>query len=117
MERLGKEPNPDNAPLEIYHFPLEVQQSFLLHSVLPDRWDGASGNYFGKDWSIIEALLNIYNIKKDKQIVIYFLKSIDTLYSKQVNEKLEQQRKARERKSQVGEAHIASDNIKNYGKK
>mgnify|MGYP003657029893 CR=1 FL=1 len=62
MERLGREPDPAKAPLEKSHFPFEVQIAFFVHSLLPERWDGASGSYLGKKrWK------NSVNKMKDAQ--------------------------------------------------
>ena len=97
MERLGKEPNPDKAPIETYHFPYEVQLAFSVHTLLPDRWDGSSGSYQGKDWSAVGSLLDIYQIE-DKKTVIFFLKQVDILTSNQINVEIERKRKKRESK-------------------
>lgn len=101
MERLGREPDPNKAPIEDYHFPLEVQQAFLIHRMLSDQWDGMSGSYMGKDWAPITVFLDTYNIE-DKVDVLYFIKVIDQLYTAKLNTKLEKERKTREKKSQVG---------------
>ena len=98
MEKLGREPDPDKAPLEIYHFPAEVQHSFSIHSLMPDRWDGMNGVYLGKDWSALGTLLDIHNIE-NKQVITYFIKYIEYYNAKQINDKQEKQRKAREKQS------------------
>ena len=61
-ERLGKEPDYNKLPMSEGSFPYEVQLAFFIHSLLPDRWDGMSGSYMGKDWSAIGTLLDIHNI-------------------------------------------------------
>lgn len=115
MERLGRKPDPDKAPLEQYHFPTEVQVAFFVHSMLPDRWDGASGSYLGKDWSAISTLLDVYEIE-EKQVTVLFLKQIDLHYSAYMNDKLEKERKAKELRTS-GSATKPPRAIKNYGKK
>ena len=95
MQRLGREPVPDKMPIEERDFPYEVQLAFFIHSLLPDRWEGMSGSYLGKDWSALIGLLEIYNID-NKPIVTYFLKIIDNLYSRNVNDKMEKRQKASE---------------------
>ena len=45
--QLGQEPDPDEMPPEIGVFPLEIQEAFLVHAMLPDKWDGACGSYMG----------------------------------------------------------------------
>ena len=98
MERLGREPDPNKAPLEQHHFPPEVQIAFFIHTLLPDRWDGASGTYLGKDWSALGTLLTVHKIEKPSIITI-FLKQIDVYSQKQINDKLEKERKAEERRT------------------
>ena len=97
-EKLGKEPNYDKMPMDDGNFPYEVQLALLVHSVLPDRWDGMSGSYLGKDWSALGTLLNVYNIE-DKKTVSFFLKNIDMLQTRSINDEMEKERKRRERTS------------------
>ena len=105
MERLGREPDPDKAPLEQHHFPTEVQIAFFVHSLLPERWDGASGTYLGKDWSALGAFLNVYDIQ-EQQVVVIFLKQIDLYNSQHINDKLEKQRKAEERRTSGSNSNL-----------
>ena len=105
MEKLGREPNPDKAPLEMYHFPPEVQYAFAIHNLMADRWDGMNGIYLGKDWSALGTLLSIHSIE-NKQVVIYFIKYIEYYNSKQINDKQEKQRKAREKQSTPGKKMV-----------
>jgi len=94
-EKLGKEPNYDKMPMDDGNFPYEVQLALLVHSVLPDRWDGMSGSYLGKDWSALGTLLNVYNIE-DKKTVSFFLKNIDMLQTRSINDEMEKERKRRD---------------------
>ena len=97
-------------PPEREDYPLEVQVAFLLHDLLPDRWDGMSGSYMGKDYSPLQVLLDVWKVKKDKQVIIYFIKHIEARHSNKINTKLERQRKSRENKAKGGA--INSENIK-----
>jgi len=94
-EKLGKEPDYDKMPMDDGNFPYEVQLALLVHSVLPDRWDGMSGSYLGKDWSALGTLLNVYNIE-DKKTVSFFLKNIDMLQTRSINDEMEKERKRRD---------------------
>ena len=80
---------------EIVDFPFEVQIAFFIHSLLPDNWDGASGTYLGKDWSALIGLLDIYEVEHRREVTV-FIKQIDMYNMKQINDKLEKQRKAKE---------------------
>jgi len=96
MEKLGREPDPEKAPLEIYHFPIEVQEAFAIHALLPDRWEGMNGVYLGKDWSALEVMLDIFDIEHKRDVVV-FLKYIDHYNALKINNKAEQQRKSQEK--------------------
>ena len=96
-ERLGKEPDEDKMPIDDGDFPYEVQLAFFIHSLMPDRWEGMSGSYLGKDWGALGALYDIHNIE-DKRTVTFFLKNVDILTSNQINVEIERKRKKRESK-------------------
>lgn len=72
--------------------PYEVQIAFSIHDMLPDRWDGMSGSYFGKDLSALGTILDIYEVE-DKKSVIFWLKNIEALNSRSINERMNQGRK------------------------
>ena len=100
-ERLGKDPDPNKVPMDIGSFPYEVQLAFFIHSLLPDRWDGMSGSYMGKDWSATGTLLDIHDID-DKKTVVFFLKHVDIYASNQINADMDKKRKQAERKTPQG---------------
>ena len=99
-EQLGQEPNPAEMPPDIGDFPLEVQEAFLIHIMMPDRWDGASGSYMGKDWSPLNDLLEINNIQ-DKKTICFFLKHIDAAHTININQSLKQQQDAQQRRGKA----------------
>ena len=110
-EQTGEEPDPEKMPPEMVDFPFEVQMAFLIHNLLPDRWDGMSGSYMGKDWSAYGALLDIYEIV-DKKETTYFVKAIESENSKVLNDELSNKRKAQERASKASTGGISSSNVK-----
>ena len=73
-------------------YPSEVQEAFLIHSCLPDRWDGMSGMFLGKDWSALGTLLDVFKIE-DKKTVVWFLKAIDDRNTDSINEKVSERQK------------------------
>ena len=99
-DRLGKEPDPNKMPMNFGSFPYEVQLAFLLYDHLPDRWEGMSGSYLGKDWSALGTLLDAYEVK-ERKVVIFFIKALDNINSRLINKSLEDERKKRDRKSQA----------------
>tara|TARA_B100001939_G_scaffold242114_1_gene209601 strand:- start:382 stop:687 length:306 start_codon:yes stop_codon:yes gene_type:complete len=88
-------------PPTMQDYPLEVQVAFLLHDLLPDRWEGMSGSYLGKDYSSLGLLLETWEVE-DKQTCIFFIKNIEAHNSRKINEDLESKRKANERKAKAG---------------
>ena len=92
-------------------FPPEVQVAFLLHDLLPDRWDGMSGSYFGKDMSSLGTLLKVHEVE-DKKNTIFWIKQIEARNSENINKKLERKRKAAESKAKAGKGGINSANIR-----
>ena len=107
-DQKGIEPDPDEMPPEVGNYPFEVQVAFLLHDLLPDRWDGMSGSYFGKDMSALGTLLDIWEVE-DKKSTIYFIKHIEARNSSNINKKLERKRKSSQPKAKGG---INSSNLK-----
>jgi len=83
-------------PLETSSFPEEVQVAFFIYDFLPDRWEGMSGTYLGKDWSSVHFLLDLYEVE-NKKVVIYFMKTYEILVVNDRAAKAEQNRKAEER--------------------
>ena len=97
---LGREPDPDEMPPEIGDFPIEIQEAFLLHAMLPDRWDGASGSYMGKDWSPLKDLLDINGVE-DHRTVCFFLKHIESCSTININAELKRKQDADRRRSKA----------------
>ena len=81
-------------------FPQEVQESFLIHSCLPDRWDGMSGMFLGKDWSALGTLLYVFEVD-DPRTTVYFLKAIDDRNSNSINDKVTERNKAAKSKARI----------------
>ena len=67
-------------------------KAFSIHDMLPDRWDGMSGSYFGKDLSALGTILDIYEVEDKKQCV-FWLKNIEALNSRSINDRMTQERK------------------------
>ena len=88
-------------PPVLEDYPLEVQVAFLLHDLLPDRWDCMSGSYMGKDFSSIGTLLDIWKVK-DKKTCLYFIKHIEARNTDKINKAQERKRKASENKAKAG---------------
>ena len=99
-EQLGQEPDPDEMPPEISDFPLEIQEAFLVHAMLPDRWDGSSGSYMGKDWSPLMDILSIQGVE-DKRTVVFFLKHVESYSTMNINAELKRKQDADKRRAKT----------------
>lgn len=99
-EQLGEEPNPDKMPLEASDFPEEVQAAFFVYNLLPDRWDGMSGMYLGKDWAALGYIMSLYDIDCPKEVTM-FIKVYENIVIKKLTQDRERQRKAEERKQKA----------------
>lgn len=99
-EQLGQEPDPEKMPLDASEFPPEVQVAFFVFDLLPDRWEGMSGTYLGKDWSSAEFIFRIYEIE-DIKYVTYFAKIYENIVVKYRAEEAEKRRKASERRAKA----------------
>ena len=100
-EQKGIDPDPDEMPPTPGDYPLEVQVAFLLHDLLPDRWDGMNGTYMGKDFSALGTLLDTWEVK-DKKSCIYFIKHIEARNINKINKQQDVKRKAQENRAKSG---------------
>ena len=97
-DQLGQEPDLEEMPPELSDFPLEIQEAFLVHAMLPDKWDGASGSYMGKDWSPLMTLLDINEVE-DQKTVCFFLKHIESSSTININAELKRKQDANSRRT------------------
>ena len=88
-EILGSEPLDEEVPLELDDFPWLVQQAFVIHGMLSDIWEGMSGSYLGKDYSLLFNLFDLYGIDsaEEKLLATDFIKQIDAVRAKILYEK------------------------------
>jgi len=99
-EQLGKDPDVDEMPPEVGDFPYEIQEAFLVHALLPDKWDGASGSYMGKDWSPLMQLLDIQGVQ-DKKTTVFFLKHVESYSTMNINAELKRKQDANQRRAKA----------------
>lgn len=85
-EQLGADPDPKEMPIEFGDLPYEVQQAHEVFHHLPDRIDGFSGIYLGKDLSGLGTIMDILKID-DKFHVIYFLRIMTAEIARQLEAK------------------------------
>ena len=70
----------------------DTQLAMAIVNTLPDKWDGASGTYQGKDLSILPFLLEEYEIS-NKLEVISLINIIINKTAKITNDKITRQAK------------------------
>ena len=92
-------------------YPEEVQVAFFVYSLLPDRWDGMSGTYLGKDWSPCDFFLNLHDIE-DKKVTVFFMKLIERITVRHSSEEADKRRKKEERKSKSGDGKTYTHNVR-----
>jgi len=83
-------------PLTDADFPVEAQVAFFIFTYLPDRWDGASGTYMGKEWASLPIIFDLFEVE-DRKFVFQLLKIIESTTIDTTNDKISQKRKASER--------------------
>jgi hypothetical protein len=91
-EALGSEPDPKELPVEFSDLPDQVQQCFEIYTFLPDRWEGMSGTFMGKDYSIVFQLFDSFQIveNSDRVVMLRIMSAIDASRSKIIQQKQKQ---------------------------
>lgn len=85
-EQMGWEPREEEIPKDPGFLPFEVQNALIIFNILPDKIEGMSGSWLGKDFSALEVLMNIYEIDDRREVFEYILviqKEYSDYYSKQ----------------------------------
>ena len=96
-EELGQEPDPNKMPMDLAEMPYEVQLAFFVYSFLPDRWEGMSGSYLGKDWSSVGEVFQVYEIEEQK-VVFTLCKHLERFNIEKAAADAEKRRKRTESK-------------------
>jgi hypothetical protein len=96
-EQLGSEPIPEEIPASFEDFPYSVQRAINIFYILPDVFEGMSGTYMGKNYSILPYLFDeIYEVE-DKKQTMQFILMINSIVTKQYRS----QQEARDRKAKT----------------
>ena len=67
-EQMGWEVDENQIPKDPGEFSLECQQALMLLNILPDKWEGMSGTWMGKDYAGLSAIMDIYEIDDRRQV-------------------------------------------------
>jgi len=94
-DQLGTDPKPEEVPLGIEDFPVEIQEVLYIYGALSDRYAGMSGTYLGKDFNLLPLLFSMYNIDcpSTQREYFTFIRLCDNIFTKMIREKEEQKNK------------------------
>ena len=65
-EQMGWEPKAEEIPLDPAHLDYVVQCALVLFNCLPDKWEGMSGSWMGKDYAGLMDIMDIYQMDNKK---------------------------------------------------
>lgn len=85
-EQLGSEPIESEIPLEYSDLPHEAQQAHEVFHYLPDRLDGFSGTYMGKELAGMRDIMDILKVE-DPYHTLHFLRIMIAEVSRQFEAK------------------------------
>lgn len=87
---MGWEPSEEEMPLDPSFLAVNAQYALILLNVLPDKWEGMSGSWMGKDYSGLAAIMDIYEIE-DRREVFELLKVAEDELGKHYRQKQKEQ--------------------------
>lgn len=58
---LGSTPNEEEIPVDREDLSWETQMIFFLYDKLPNKWEGFSGSYLGKELTLLPILYDEYD--------------------------------------------------------
>ena len=94
-ELLGNEPNIEDIPIERSDLFHETQLVFSAFDKLQSVWEGFSGNYLGKDLTLLPTLMDLYNFPDYLKLYAWdVIPYIDSIISDDIAEKIKQRSKS-----------------------
>ena len=67
-EQMGWEPSEEELPVDPSFLDISAQYALILLNVLPDKWEGMSGSWMGKDYSGLGAIMDMYEIEDRREV-------------------------------------------------
>jgi hypothetical protein len=96
-ELLKSEPIEEEIPIEREDLNIDTQLAMSVYDKLQANWEGMSGQYLGKDLSLIPVLLEHYKFDKPLQGYIWeIIPIIDNIVAKDISEKSKRRSKQRD---------------------
>lgn len=87
---MGWEPAEQDMPLDPAFLDVNAQYALILLNTLPDKWEGMSGSWMGKDYSGLSAIMDIYEID-DRRNVFELLQIAEEELGKHYRQKQKEQ--------------------------
>lgn len=86
---LNTEPDPEQLPVEREDLALETQEVFHLYDKLQARWEGMSGQYLGKDLTLLPVLFEEFDIDRATRLYCWdIIPIIDMFIAEDVADKI-----------------------------
>lgn len=98
---MGWEPKEEEIPQDPSVFSLEVQQALVIFRSLPDKVEGFSGTWLGKDYAGLMDILDIYEVE-DKKRVFELIKIAEYEADKYYTQKRKEQESLAKAKAKKG---------------
>lgn len=86
MDQLGKEVDPKKVPKELSDLPLSFQTYVAVFSYLPDRYEGMSASYLGKDLSPLGTFFDVFEVS-DRVLALQVISKLDSIRAKSIAQK------------------------------
>lgn len=99
-EQMGWEPRPEEIPKDVSSLSYQSQIALLLFNILPDRIEGMSGTWLGKEFSCLETFMNIYEVV-DRREVLDLIMVIHRTYDEHYRQQQKMKESASKSKAKV----------------
>lgn len=95
-ELLGTKPEEDQIPVGREDLNPDTQSALFIYDKLQANWEGFSGQYLGKDLSLIPYLVKFYKIDRSLEGYIWeIIPIIDNIVAKDISEQVKRKSKSK----------------------
>lgn len=94
-ELLGTEPVEDQIPVGREDLNPDTQSALFIYDKLQANWEGFTGQYLGKDLSLVPYLVKFYEFDKSLEWYIWdIIPIIDSIVAKDISEQMKRKSKS-----------------------
>lgn len=94
---MGSEPVEEEMPVGREDLTLDSQMVFSIYDKLPARWEGFSGQYLGKELSLLDSLFDHYKLDKyERNYAWDIIPIIDSFVAEDIAKKMKAKTKIAE---------------------